>query len=85
MKFGDFLVFGVWCLAFYATGFRVSSTRQNWFNRRNSPLDMTEKNIKKLLRFGAGFSAGLLLGIGAVAGAAGYDNNIEKDFPAGAG
>src|SRR3989442_5995874 len=38
--------------------------------------------IKALIRFGAAFFAGLLLGIGMVVGAAEYDQNIEKEFHA---
>src|SRR6266540_1301192 len=42
-------------------------------------------NNKALLRFGAGFFAGLQLGIGTVVGASEYDQNIEKEFPVSTG
>src|SRR6266567_2515027 len=37
-------------------------------------------NIASLIRFGTGSFAGLLIGVGMVAGASEYDRTIEKDF-----
>ena len=42
-------------------------------------------NMKQKVPVGAGFFAGLLIGIGTAFGAAEYDQNIEKEFQASSG